>query len=189
MTGKKGIDHIAEALIRDKKMACKASSEACLDVMLAVPNHDRSIGVDWPYRHEIEDHARLRLTAGTVLSIRRPDSVGQMRAISKRVYAGTDASEVIAHMRMHCQYIGLIGDDENQKTCLIDPQYRFANAFYPLEAGDIADITEIDVQDAVAIEKHGSTPHGLAFAHITVLHLCAPSSILVLKLSDWLRPA
>src|SRR4030088_1607394 len=69
----------------------------CLDIGRAVADDKTALAPHWPMLHQIEDHARARLSPVVVFEIAGNRSVGMMRAISDVIDDGALRGEFGAH--------------------------------------------------------------------------------------------
>src|SRR5262245_62009412 len=86
-----------------------------------------------------------------------------MRTIIKCIDMGAMLFQAVLHVRMECSHRvfvivaagdpGLICNDENVVSGLVQQAYRFGCSFNPRELLGLVRIAAVDIQDAVAIKK------------------------------------
>src|ERR1041385_1685028 len=161
-----------------KQQALDAGGPRRLHIDVLVADKHAARRIDRPMLHQIKDHAGLGLAPIRLLAIGGNLSVGEEWAVAHVVDARALSRKFAAHPgieRIHlrlgelaARHAGLVGGDEHEIVGVIKFADGRCRAVHPAEALARADITVVDIDDAVAVEQRSRLPHGLSTVRTAV---------------------
>src|SRR4029453_14396224 len=132
-------------------------------IVILVADQEALADIDRPFTGGLLQHAGAGLSTAAKHSERLDDAFRMMGTIIKCIDMGAMLFEAVLHVRMeglHRGFViiaagdpGLICDDKNVISGLVQAAPRLGRSFNPFELFGLVPIAAVDIQDTVAIKK------------------------------------